>query len=487
MAEPMENPTPGTVPEQPEATAPLRKKYPLLIGLMGIILLFGVVNVIGLIAGKKSHPAPKGSITQRPSTANSQEVASFETQQRLEAERDAQRRARQQRLSEQLRQLEEPGPESQNAPPMTDAQRAAIYGDGNPNAPQRVSGMSEAQAEAKQRRLAREKQHQDAINSDTVAIDFARSATAPPKKEGATNAPAESGADTTDPETARTLAELAQQENELRELAEQQKAAEAVAVQRGGGNNAPTTAAPPVTGSSQPQTGSTPEAVAHKYGASAAEQKPEARDAALRRYDFDDYDGKLYRVFEGTVLEGVVTNHIDGAVNGPILIMLTTDYYSHDHQQLLLPQGTRLIGSVQSVSSMQQRKLLVTFHRAVCPDGFSVDLDKFPGLDPLGTTGLATKVNHQYWQTFGAAALIGGLGGLAQSNNGGIGVYGGDPGVLIRNGISEQTGREAEQILNHFLNRLPIITLKEGARARVYIGRDILIPSYADHRVAANL
>ena len=55
------------------------------------------------------------------------------------------------------------------------------------------------------------------------------------------------------------------------------------------------------------------------------------------------------------------------------------------------------------------------------------------------------------------------------------------------NGVSAQTGQEAEQILNHFLNRLPVITLKEGARARVYIGRDILIPTYADHRVAPNL
>ena len=45
---------------------------------------------------------------------------------------------------------------------------------------------------------------------------------------------------------------------------------------------------------------------------------------------------------------------------------------------------------------------------------------------------------------------------------------------------------EGEQVLNHFLNRLPVITLKEGSRARVYIGRDILIPSYAEHRVDSN-
>jgi len=191
------------------------------------------------------------------------------------------------------------------------------------------------------------------------------------------------------------------------------------------------------------------------------------------------YDGKLYRIFEGSVFEGVVTNHIDGGLSGPILIMLTTDYYSHDHQQLLLPQGTRLIGSVQAVNSSQARKMVVAFHRAICPDGFSVDLDKFAGLDPLGTTGLATKVDNRYFQTFAVAAAIGGLGGLAQIGNNNIL----DPSAQIRNGVTSQTSEEGEQILNHFLNRLPIITLKEGSRARVYIGRDILIPSYAEHRV----
>jgi type IV secretion system protein VirB10 len=208
-------------------------------------------------------------------------------------------------------------------------------------------------------------------------------------------------------------------------------------------------------------------------------EKPEPKDAAIDKYDFDSYDGKLYRIFEGSVFEGVVTNHIDGGLSGPILIMLTTDYYSHDHQQLLLPQGTRLIGSVQAVNSSQARKMVVSFHRAICPDGFSVDLDKFAGLDPLGTTGLATKVDNRYFQTFAVAAAIGGLGGLAQIGNNNIL----DPSAQIRNGVTSQTSEEGEQILNHFLNRLPIITLKEGSRARVYIGRDILIPSYAEHRV----
>lgn len=204
----------------------------------------------------------------------------------------------------------------------------------------------------------------------------------------------------------------------------------------------------------------------------------------MAAYDFDEYQGRLYRVFEGTVLEGVVTNHIDGGFAGPILVMLTTDYYSHDHQQVLMPQGTRLIGDVSSVGGAQQRKLFVSFHRAVCPDGFSLDLDKYIGLDPIGTTGLATNIDHGYLQAFGAAAAIGGLGGLAQIGNSGTVL---DSSTQIRNGISAQTSQEGEQVLNNFLNRLPIITLKEGSRARVYIGRDILIPSYAEHRVDSSL
>jgi type IV secretory pathway VirB10-like protein len=84
------------------------------------------------------------------------------------------------------------------------------------------------------------------------------------------------------------------------------------------------------------------------------------------------------------------------------MLDLTTDLYSHDHQQLLLPQGTRLLGTVQSVGNAEQRKMFVTFHRAICPDGFSLEFAKFIGLDQIGTTGLATKVNHGYLEAFAA-------------------------------------------------------------------------------------
>jgi type IV secretion system protein VirB10 len=437
--------TPATIPEQPDAKPPLKKSMPVVIALVAILAILGIANVTSLLRGNK-RTAPTSALPMRPTSPSAQQVSSFETQQQLQAQHDAEEKQHQQELLAAMQQLQNtegaPGPESTKAAPMTAAQRDAIYG-GSSNAPQRTSNVSEAQAEAKQRALAREKQKQDAINSDTMAIDFARAgeATTGPSP----NAPA-----------ATVLAERAE---------------------------APSSAKSEEVTSAQTVVGAPSQ---KSSNAAASEQLPAANNKAdpMGPYPFDQYQGRLYRIFEGTVLEGVVTNHIDGGLNGPILVMLTTDYYSHDHQQLLMPQGTRLIGTVQSVGSAQQRKIFVTFHRAVCPDGFSLDFDKYIGLDPLGTTGLATKVDHGYFQAFAAAAAIGGIGGLAQIGNNGSVL---DPSTEIRNGISEQMASEGEQILNHFLNRLPVITLKEGSRARVYVGRDILIPSYAEHRMDPTL
>ncbi|WP_420236303.1 TrbI/VirB10 family protein [Telmatobacter bradus] len=411
--------TPATIPEQPEAKPPLKKGMPVVIVLVAILAILGIANVSSLLRGNKKT-APASALQMRPTSPNAQQVSSFETQQQLQAQHDAEEKQKQQELVAAMQQLQAtegaPGPESASAAPMTSAQRDTIYGS-SPNAPQHTSNVSEAQAEVKQRALARQKQKQDAINSGTVAIDFAHSGEA---------------------------------------------AAPSAAITA--------TAAVP----------SNSAAADKPVRAVTAETKAAPKADAMGSYEFDQYQGRLYRIFEGTVFEGVVTNHIDGGFSGPILVMLTTDYYSHDHQQLLMPQGTRLIGTVQSVGNAQQRKMFVIFHRAVCPDGFSLDFDKYIGLDPIGTTGLATKVDHGYLMAFGAAAAIGGLGGLAQIGNNSSVL---DSSTQIRNGISEQTAAEGEQVLNHFLNRLPVITLKEGSRARVYVGRDILIPSYAEHRM----
>ncbi len=444
-----------TVPTQPQATAPMKTSKPLLIGACVVVGVIGIANVGNLATGHAKNQPAKSTLPSKPVVSDSNQVNSFQAAQARQAQHDEAELLRQQELAAQAailqQQQETPGPESTSAPAMTPAQRQAMYGSNNPNAPQKTSGVSEAQAQAKQRALAREQQHQQALASDTVAIDFSSSA----------------GQGGTPGKASGVLAERADGQDVARGDAEVSPAAPD---EFGGAENARLgrNAAQGAAGGVQ----------------TAADRRSTPPHDPMGAYDFDGFQGRLYRVFEGTVFEGVVTNHIDGALAGPMIVMLTTDYYSHDHQQLLLPQGTRLIGNVQSVGASGQRKLMVTFNRAICPDGFSLDLNRFTGLDPLGTTGLATSVNNHYLSSFVAAAAVGGIGGLAQVGNSGSVL---DSGTQIRNGISSQTAAESEQVLNKFLSRLPVITVKEGSRARVYINQDFLIPSYAEHRVDPTL
>ena len=428
---------PGAMPSQPEAQESKRFNVKVIAGIAAVILVIGLAN---LHNGTKQATVANSALSTKPASSTSAQVTNFQNQQRLLELKDAEDRERQSALAAQNAQLQleqnVPGPESANAAPMTQAQRDAIYGKNNPNAPQKTSGQSQAQAEARQHQIERDRQHQEALNSDTVAIDFAKTA---PVSGNANNSTASvEAASANAPAGSASGEEIAQER---------------------------------------------PDAVSRPAARSGSAEKATGKDP-MAQYDFDGFQGRLYRVFEGTVLEGVLTNHIDGGFAGPMIVMLTTDYYSHDHQQLLLPQGTRLIGTVQSVSGAGQRKLFVTFNRAICPDGFSLDLNKLIGLDPLGTTGLATNVNNHYLSSFAAAAAVGGIGGLAQVGNNGSVL---DSSTQIRNGIPAQTAQESEQILNKFLSRLPVITVKEGSRARIYINQDLLIPSYAEHRVDPSL
>ncbi len=165
---------PATVPEQPEAKPPVKKGLPVVIALVVIIAVIGIANLSSLVSGNK-RAAPQSALPIRPAAANPQQVSSFETQQAAQARQDNDLAQRQQQLAAAMQQLqasqETPGPEAAGAPPMTAAQRDAMYGNSS-SAPAHTSNVSEAQAEAKQKQLAREKQQQDAINSDTVAIDF---------------------------------------------------------------------------------------------------------------------------------------------------------------------------------------------------------------------------------------------------------------------------------------------------------------------------
>ncbi len=177
------------------------------------------------------------------------------------------------------------------------------------------------------------------------------------------------------------------------------------------------------------------------------------------------------RIYEGSFLEAVMATQLTGDFPGPVLAVVAVPFYSADRQRILIPRGTRVIGTAQSVTNQDQARLGVGFHRLIFADGSWVSL-QFRGLNQLGEAALKDQVNRHYFSMFAAVGAVGVLSGLTAA--GGNPYEGGT--ASMRSGAGQGLGQAATRILDRFLNRMPTITIRAGHRLRVWFTSDVLVP-----------
>jgi type IV secretory pathway VirB10-like protein len=218
--------------------------------------------------------------------------------------------------------------------------------------------------------------------------------------------------------------------------------------------------------------------------AAEKEEKKTAPDSANPN-SLDAAIGKTYVLFEGTILETVLLNRLNGDFNGPVECLVTNDIYSHDRQHILIPSGTKVLGEAKRVDTFGQTRLAVAFHRLIMPDGYSVSLDQFKGMNQIGDVGLRDRVNNHYFKIFGASLAVGAIGGVAEAGSGGVLTQSGTQS--IQQGVGESMGQTSQRILDKFLNILPTVTIREGHRVKIYLSGDLDLPDYANHKMPADL
>lgn len=75
--------------------------------------------------------------------------------------------------------------------------------------------------------------------------------------------------------------------------------------------------------------------------------------------------GQPYVIFEGLSLDTVLMNRLDGDAAGPVKVLVSDPVYSHDHQHVLIPEGTIVFGEARKLGGAgfgQQRRMAVVFH-----------------------------------------------------------------------------------------------------------------------------
>jgi type IV secretory pathway VirB10-like protein len=218
------------------------------------------------------------------------------------------------------------------------------------------------------------------------------------------------------------------------------------------------------------------------------QQPPETDPGGYKRpleANIDSATGQPYLIYEGSVLDTVLMNRLDGDAVGPVKVLVSNPLYSHDHQHVIIPEGTVVLGEAKKIGAAgfgQQRRMAVVFHRLIMPDGYSVDLDQFHGLDQIGEEGLKDKVNNHYLQIFGTSIALGVVAGAAQITQGG-GTITTSGSQAFTTGAAGSVSQSATTILDRFIQIPSTITIREGHRVKVYFTQDLLLPAYSNHTI----
>src|SRR3546814_3005087 len=102
-----------------------------------------------------------------------------------------------------------------------------------------------------------------------------------------------------------------------------------------------------------------------------------------------------WTVQAGSVIAASLITGLISDLPGLVTAQVTENVYdSVTGQSLLIPQGSRLVGSYDSVVAFGQSPALVVWQRILLPDGSSIRNDNVPAPDPPGYPGLEIGSAH---------------------------------------------------------------------------------------------
>jgi type IV secretory pathway VirB10-like protein len=150
-------------------------------------------------------------------------------------------------------------------------------------------------------------------------------------------------------------------------------------------------------------------------------------------------------------------------------------YDSPTGNYLLIPQGARLIGQYDSQIAFGQSRVLLVWTRLLMPNGRSIVLERQPGTDAAGYSGLEDEVNNHWGVLFKAAVLstllsVGSEAGTSGNENNLV--------QAIRRGGSQSFNQVGQRVVSRNLDIQPTLTIRPGFPVRVIVNRDLMLAPY---------
>ncbi|RTL74482.1 MAG: TrbI/VirB10 family protein [Bradyrhizobiaceae bacterium] len=178
----------------------------------------------------------------------------------------------------------------------------------------------------------------------------------------------------------------------------------------------------------------------------------------------------------GTIIPAALITGIRSDLPGQITAQVTEAVFdSPTGRAKLIPQGARLIGQYDSQIAFGQSRVLLVWTRLIMPNGKSIVLERQPGADASGYSGLEDEVDN-HWAALFKAALLSTLLSVGSE----VGTSGNENNLIqaIRRGGSESFNQVGQRVVSRNLDIQPTLTIRPGFPVRVIVNRDLVLEPY---------
>lgn len=189
----------------------------------------------------------------------------------------------------------------------------------------------------------------------------------------------------------------------------------------------------------------------------------------------------MFEVKAGSIIPISIITGINSDLPGEIIGQVRENVYDTiTGNHLLIPQGTRLMATYDSVIAYGQERALLCWSQVRMPNGSSINLECAPGIDLAGYSGLSDEVDNHWGR------LILGV-GLSTVLSAGISLSQGDvegytPSITqgMAANAAEQINDVGKQFTKKNLDIQPTIKIKPGFNGNVLVNKDIILTPYKD-------
>lgn len=191
----------------------------------------------------------------------------------------------------------------------------------------------------------------------------------------------------------------------------------------------------------------------------------------------------LYVLRAGFVIPAIMLSGINSDLPGQVMAQVSQNVYdTASGKYLLVPQGTRLIGTYNSDIAYGQERILMAWQRLVFPDGKALDIESMPGADSAGLAGFEDKANNHYFRTFSSAFLLSGViaaVSMSQNQSNGSDRFSNQQRASdsLSEALGQTLGSTMAEMLKKNLNVAPTLEIRPGYRFNVMVTKDMTFES----------